>query len=57
MATLGFLNGTILAFFFYLQVGFRINTILATFTLQDTLMFPTKFQINWPFGSGEEEQF
>ena len=23
------------------------------FDLQDTLMFPTKFQVNLPFGSGE----
>ena len=35
----GFLIGTILAVFFYLQV---------------TQMLPTKFQVNWPFGSGEE---
>ena len=26
--------------------------ILAIFHLQVTLMIPTKFQINWPFGSG-----
>ena len=24
------------------------------FYLQVTLMLPTKFQVNWPFGSGEE---
>ena len=24
------------------------------FALQDTLMFPTKFQASWPFGSVEE---
>ena len=28
--------------------------ILATFDLQVTLMLPTKFGVNWPFGSGEE---
>ena len=36
--------------------GFQIGTILAIFDLQDTLMLPTKFQVNWPFGSGEEEK-
>ena len=30
------------------------GTILAIFYLQVTLMLPTKFQVNWPFGSGEE---
>ena len=34
--------------------GFLIGTILATFDLQVTLMLPTKFRVNWPFGSGEE---
>ena len=28
--------------------------ILATFDLQVTLMLPSKFGVNWPFGSGEE---
>ena len=28
--------------------------VLAIFDLQVTLMLPTKFQDNWPFGSGEE---
>ena len=28
--------------------------ILAIFDLQVTPMLPTKFQVNWPFGSGEE---
>ena len=28
--------------------------ILAIFALQDTPIFPTKFQVNWPFSSGEE---
>ena len=31
-----------------------IGMILATFDLQVTLMLPTKFGVNWPFGSGEE---
>ena len=35
----GFLIGTVLALFFYLHV---------------TLMLPTKFGVNWPFGSGEK---
>ena len=30
--------------------------ILAIFDLQVTLMLPTKFGVNWPFGSGEEEK-
>ena len=30
-----------------------IGTILAIFDLQVTLMLPTKFGDNWPFGSGE----
>ena len=30
--------------------------ILATFDLQGTPMFPTKFQVNWPFGSEEREK-
>ena len=30
--------------------------ILATFDLQVTLMRPTKFGVNRPFGSGEEEK-
>ena len=28
--------------------------ILAIFDLQVTPMLPTKFQVSWPFGSGEE---
>ena len=31
-----------------------IGTILAIFYLQVAPMLPTKFQVNWPFGSGEE---
>ena len=33
---------------------FPIGTTLAIFDLQVTLMLPTKFQVKWPFGSGEE---
>ena len=36
------------------HLGFPIRIILANFDLQVTLMLPTKFQGNWPFGSGEE---
>ena len=36
------------------QLGFQIGTILANFDLQVSPMLPTKFQLNWPFGSGEE---
>ena len=36
------------------QLGFTIGTILATFDLRVTPMLPIKFQLNWPFGSGEE---
>ena len=36
------------------HLGFLIRTILAIFELQVTPMLPTKFQVNWPFGSGEE---
>ena len=31
-----------------------IETNLANFDLQVTPMLPTKFRVNWPFGSGEE---
>ena len=34
--------------------GIRIGTTLGMFDLQDTPMLPTKFQVNWPLGSGEE---
>ena len=30
-----------------------IGTILAIFDLQVTPMLPSKFGVNWPFGSGE----
>ena len=36
------------------HLGFPIGTILATFDLQVTLMLPSKFGVNWPFGSGVE---
>ena len=35
-------------------MGFPIRTILAISHLQVTLMLPTKFQVNWPFGLGEK---
>ena len=36
------------------HLGFLIRKILATLDLQVTLMLPIKFQVNWPFVSGEE---
>ena len=36
------------------HLGFPIRTILAIFDLQVTPMLPTKFQVNGPFGSGED---
>ena len=36
------------------HLGFQIGMILAIFDLQVTPMFPSKFEVNWPFGSGEE---
>ena len=36
------------------HLGFRIETVLAIFDLQVTPMLATKFQVNSPFGSGEE---
>ena len=38
------------------HLGFPISMILATFDLHVTLMRPTKFGVNRPFGSGEEEK-
>ena len=35
------------------HLGFLIGTILATFDLQVTPMLSNKFQVNWPFSSGE----
>ena len=34
----------------------QIELILGIFDLQVTLMFPTKFQVNWPFGTGEKSK-
>ena len=36
------------------HLGFLIGMILAIFDLQVTLMLPSKFGVNWPFGSGEK---
>ena len=36
------------------HLGFLIIRILAIFNLQVTLILPTMFQVNCPFGSGEE---
>ena len=36
------------------HLGIPIGTILAISDLQDTPMLPSKFGVNWPFGSGEE---
>ena len=36
------------------HLGFPIGTILAIFDLQVNPMLPSKFGVNWPFGSGEE---
>ena len=36
------------------HLGFPTETILAIFDLQVTTMLPTKFQVKWPFCSGEE---
>ena len=36
------------------HLGFPIGKILTIFDLQVTPMLPIKFQIKWPFGSGEE---
>ena len=36
------------------MLGFSIGTILAIFDLQVNPMLPTKFQVSWPFCSGEE---
>ena len=31
--------------------------ILATFDLQVIRMLPSKFEVNWPFGSGEDAKY
>ena len=36
------------------HLGFTIGTILAIFDLQVIPMLPSKFGVNWPFGSGDE---
>ena len=36
------------------HLGFPIGTISAILDLQVTPMLPTKFQVNWLFGLGEE---
>ena len=36
------------------NLEFRNETILAIFDVQVNPMLPTKFRVNWPFGSGEE---
>ena len=36
------------------HLGFPIRTILAILDLLVTPMLPTKFQVNWHFGSGEK---
>ena len=38
------------------HLGFSTEMILGTFDLQVTLIPPTKFPVNWPFGSGKEVQ-
>ena len=38
------------------HIDFPVNTSLAIFDLQVTLMLSTKFRVNWPFSSGEEAQ-
>ena len=36
------------------HLEFSIITILAVFYLHVTPLLPTKFYVNWPFGSGED---
>ena len=38
------------------HLGFLIGTIFAIVDVQITPMLPTKFRVNWPFGSGEEAE-
>ena len=38
------------------HLGFPIETILATFDLQITLILPTKFRVNWSFDFWEEAE-
>ena len=51
---LGFPIQTIIDFQGGRHLGFLIGRILAIFDLQVSLMLPTKFQVNWLLGSGEE---
>ena len=34
------------------HLGFHVGSIFAIFDVQVTPMLPTKFQVNWLFGSG-----
>ena len=38
------------------HLGFLIRGFLAIFNLQITPLLPTKFQVNWPFGSEEAKK-
>ena len=38
-------------------LGFQTRIILASFYLQITLILPTKFPVNWPFGSDVQNRF
>ena len=38
------------------HLGFQIGKILAIFDLQVAPILTTKFQVNWPFSTGEEGQ-
>ena len=38
------------------HLGFPIGTILDFFNLQVVPILPTKFRVNWPFGSVDEVQ-
>ena len=38
------------------RLGLPIGTIFAVFDLQVIPMLSTKFQVNWPFGSGESSK-
>ena len=38
------------------HTGYEIKTNLAILDLRVTQILPTKFQVRWPFGSGEEVQ-
>ena len=38
------------------NLGFIIGMILTIFDVHVTPILPTKFHVNWPFGSGEEHK-